>query len=167
MESRMREIRTYGLTRGKSHRRKRRGVGLYSTKRQEEISLDRWLQAGRMPRFRAESRLRRMRRRDGLCRFPLLRRGAGPTWSSGCSSTSTSQYSSQTGTGEVSRTFPIQSSTIPRSSTRTSGWRRRRPTVRSTSCSSRSTAAGSSSGRAISIRTALSRRHGGTEKATL
>ena len=29
------------------------------------------------------------------------------------------------------------------------------------------TAAGSSSGRAISIRTALSRRHGGTEKATL
>ena len=31
MESRMREIRTYGLTRGKSHRRQRRGVGLYST----------------------------------------------------------------------------------------------------------------------------------------
>ncbi len=31
MESRMREIRTYGLMRGKSHRRQRRGVGLYST----------------------------------------------------------------------------------------------------------------------------------------
>ena len=31
MESRMREIRTYGLTRGKSHRRQCRGVGLYST----------------------------------------------------------------------------------------------------------------------------------------
>ena len=32
MESRMREIRTYGLMRGKSHRRQSRGVGLYSTK---------------------------------------------------------------------------------------------------------------------------------------
>ena len=31
MESRMREIRTYGLMRGKSHRRQRRGEGLYST----------------------------------------------------------------------------------------------------------------------------------------
>ena len=28
----MREIRTYGLMRGKSHRRQRRGVGLYSTR---------------------------------------------------------------------------------------------------------------------------------------
>ena len=33
MESRMREIRTYGLMRGKSHRRQRRGMGLYSTKK--------------------------------------------------------------------------------------------------------------------------------------
>ena len=32
MESRMREIRTYGLTRGKSHWWQRRGEGLYATK---------------------------------------------------------------------------------------------------------------------------------------
>ena len=38
MESRMREIRTYGLTRGKPHRRQRRGVGLYST---NKVSLKR------------------------------------------------------------------------------------------------------------------------------
>ena len=39
MESRMREIRMYGLTRVKSHRRQRRGVGLYSTKVKECWSL--------------------------------------------------------------------------------------------------------------------------------
>ena len=37
MESRMREIRTYGLTRGKSHRRQRRGVGLYSTLQEQYV----------------------------------------------------------------------------------------------------------------------------------
>ena len=35
----MREIRTSGLTRGKSHRRQRRGVGLYSTQ-QEKHSME-------------------------------------------------------------------------------------------------------------------------------
>ena len=39
MESRMREIRTYGLMRGKSHRRERRGVGLYSTKKNHTVAV--------------------------------------------------------------------------------------------------------------------------------
>ena len=36
MESRMLEIRTYGLTGGEPHPRRRRGVGLYSTERYAE-----------------------------------------------------------------------------------------------------------------------------------